>query len=442
MQFLGIDIGSTFLKCGLLSPQTHTVTQVRIVSSPGSLPADHPRHFVCDARQYVRLVTRLIEETVRACQQDISVILSTQMHGFVAEDRYISWQDSRCLEDMEDGVSYLGYMKSRVPPEEMRRCGVYCKPSLGVCNLFAKLHQEGRLDADLEIFTLGSYILHQLTGRNCCHITNAAPLGFADVEKKQWDLPLFQRFGLSGLRLPQIVQEDYAPCGQFTVGGHTVTFYPDYGDQQASLLGSGADGSAAVINIATASQLITFSPTPDYGSYEVRPYWDGGYIKVLSNMPGGRALQVLTGLIRDVGRSIYHQDMDDAGVFAGIAALPPVPPQRLTVDLSFYPTYDRFDGGSISHIDPENLTVGTLFAAAYESMAESYRAGFERLLRRRPERVVCMGGAVRKNTRLRESIEAALECPCCLPESEDEVLMGLLHIAERIHAEQQTGGTV
>ena len=442
MQYLGIDIGSTFLKCGLLSPQTHTVARVQSLPSPGPRPAEGPRSFVCDAQQYVRLIGRLIEETVHACHQDIGVILSTQMHGFVAEDSYISWQDSRCLDPMEDGTSYLDYMKSRVSPEEMRRCGVYFKPSLGVCNLFAKLHREGRTDAELEIFTLGSYVIHQLTGRNCCHITNAAPFGFADVEKKQWDLSLFERFGLTGLRLPQIVQEDYAPCGQCTIAGHTVTFYPDYGDQQASLLGSGADESAAVINIATASQLIAFSPTPEYGGYEVRPYWDGSYIKVLSNMPGGRTLQVLTGFIRDVGRSIYHRDMDDAGVFAELAALPPVSPQQLAVDPSFYPTYDKFDGGSISHIGPDNLTVGTLFAAAYASMAESYRTGFDRLLHKWPERIVCMGGAARKNTRLLESIETALGCPCRLPQSEDEVLTGLLHIAERIHKEQKQKGAV
>lgn len=442
MQFLGIDIGSTFLKCGLLSPETHTITQVRTIPSPGPRPTANKRHFVCDARQYVRMVTQLIEEAVSACREDISVILSTQMHGFVAEDSYISWQDSRCLESMEDGISYLDYMKSKVSPAEMRRCGVYCKPSLGVCNLFAKLHREGRLGSNLEIFTLGSYITHQLTDRNRCHITNAAPLGFADVEKKQWDLELFGRFGLSGLRLPQIVQEDYAPCGQCTVNGQTVTFYPDYGDQQASVLGSGADESAAIINIATASQLIAFSQTPEYGNYEVRPYWDGTYIKVLSNMPGGRALQVLTGLIRDVGRSIYHRDMDDAEVFAGIAALPPVQARQLTVDLSFYPTYDKFDGGSISHINQENLTVGTLFAAAYTSMAEAYRTGFDRLLKGRPAQIVCMGGAARKTVRLRESIEAAFECPCRLPESEDEVLTGLLHIAERIYDEQKKEGVV
>lgn len=442
MQFLGIDIGSTFLKYGLLSPETHTVTQVRTVPSPAPQPTDNERHFVCDAQQYVHLVTRLIEEAISACREDIGVILSTQMHGFVAEDSYISWQDSRCLEIMEDGISYLDYMKSKVSPAEMRRCGVYCKPSLGVCNLFAKLRKEERLGTSMEIFTLGSYIIHHLTGRNRCHMTNAAPLGFADIEKKQWDRELFDRFGLSGLRLPQIVQEDYAPCGQCTINGQTVTFYPDYGDQQASVLGSGADEAAAIINIATASQLIAFSRTPEYGDYEVRPYLDDTYIKVLSNMPGGRALQVLTGMIRDVGRSIYHRDIDDAEVFAGIAALPPCQARQLTVDMSFYPTYDKFDGGSISHINQENLTVGTLFAAAYESMAEAYHTGFDRLLKGRPARIVCIGGAARKNTRLRERIEAAFGCPCDLLESGDEVLAGLLHIAERINAEQKIKGVV
>ena len=219
-------------------------------------------------------------------------------------------------------------------------------------------------------------------------------------------------------------------------------FYPDYGDQQASVLGSDVDESAAIINIATASQLIAFTPTPEYGDYEVRPYLDNAYIKVLSNMPGGRALQVLTGLIRDVGRTIYHQDIGDAEVFAGIAALPSCETRQLTVDMSFYPTYDKFDGGSISHIDQENLTVGTLFSAAYKSMAEAYRTGFDRLLKEPPTRIVCIGGAARKNARLRDGIQAVFGCPCDLPESADEVLTGLLHIAERIRTKQKLEGVV
>ena len=171
MYFLGIDIGSTFLKCALLSPSDHSISHVRTVPSPERRPAEKAGYFAYDAAQYVRIISALIEEAVEICGGDLGVVISTQMHGFVVDGTYISWQDSRCLEPMEGGESYLDYMKKRVSPEEMRGCGVYCKPSLGVCNLFAMLHGEGQLNRELEVFTLGSYVLWSIQrsrpGRSC-----------------------------------------------------------------------------------------------------------------------------------------------------------------------------------------------------------------------------------------------------------------------------------
>lgn len=433
MFFLGIDIGSTFLKCGIISTEDHSISHVRSIPSPARKAADDPHFFEYDAVRYADLVYALVREAVSVCKSDIGVILSTQMHGFVIDNTYISWQDSRCLEWMEENISYLDYMKSLVSVEMMRPCGVYFKPALGVCNLFAKLHKEKRLGQAAEIYTLGSYVIHAMTGNNFCHITNAAPFGFADIENRSWLRALFEKFQLSHLRLPQIMKEDYSPCGNCTINGKDVTFYPDYGDQQVSVLGSGADHTAAIINIATASQLITFSRSFISGEYEVRPYFDHTYIRVLSNMPGGRGLSVIAAFIKDVGRRIYHVNMDDGAIYAYMGSLSSFDTRHLAVDMSFYPTYDKFDGGSIFNITSNNLTVDTLFAAMYEAMAKEYKRGLECLM---PEEgvdnVICIGGAAQKNGALRAVIENVLGRPCILPKSADEVLLGLLGVAERI----------
>lgn len=435
MYFLGVDIGSTFLKSGILSTADHAVSHVRSIPSPARRAVRDARLFEYDAKRYVDVIRGLIREAVAVCDADIGVILSTQMHGFVLDDTYVSWQDSRCLGLMDGGISYLDYMKSLVSREEMRPCGVYCKPALGVCNLFAMLHRENRLDQSAEVFTLGSYIISRMTGSNRCHITNGAALGFADLESRSWRRDLFERFRLSQIKLPQIVGEDYLPCGDCTVDGRRVTFYPDYGDQQVSVLGSGAGRTAAMINIATAAQLIAFSDKPDYGAYEIRPYFDGAYIKVLSNMPGGRGLNVIVAFIRDIGQKIFHAAADDEEIFRYIGALSSYDTKQLAVDMSFYPTYDKFDGGSISHIVSNNLTADTLFAAAYEAMAQAYKAGFTYLAGEEEfDSVICMGGAAQKNGALRAVIENVFRRPCLLPENADEVLSGLLKIAERAAA--------
>lgn len=436
MYYLAVDIGSTFLKYGLISAENHSILNMRSIPSPVRKPTEDFRQFEYDAKQYVAIVSDLICDAVDTCESDIRFLLSTQMHGFVVDDTYISWQDSRCLGQINDGVSYLDHIKRIVPPEAMQTCGVYFKPALGVCNLFTKLYNEKRLNQDIEVFTLGSYIIHQLTGKNCCHITNAAPIGFADIERRVWREDLFAELGLSHLRLPQISKEDYLPCGECVMNGKKVTFYPDYGDQQVSVLGSGADENTAIINIATASQVITFSDTPNYNAaYETRPYFDNAYINVLSNMPGGRTLNVLVRFIQEIGRKIYHTSISDNIIYSYIGNLASVETKELSVDMSFYPTYDKFNGGSISHITSDNLQLDTLFSAAYEAMAKEYKAGMDQISKASSlERIICIGGVAQKNGTLRKIMESVFQRPCMLPKNVDEVISGLLRIAEKIAA--------
>ena len=140
------------------------------------------------------------------------------MHGFVLGDTYVSWQDTSCLKKNPDGISYLDELKEKISREDMRRTGVYLKPSLGLCNLYAILG-EGNQGREEEIFTLGSYLIHRLTGRNCCHITNAAPWGLVDLETKDWDPELLRKLSFDRMRFPEIAREDTQVCGSLSGGG-------------------------------------------------------------------------------------------------------------------------------------------------------------------------------------------------------------------------------
>lgn len=89
----------------------------------------------------VRLALKPTPPSTVVCQ---GIILSTQMHGFVLSDPdygpdvYISWQDARCLCPMPGtNGSYLAYLEKLISPDLMRSTGVYLKPALGMCNLFA-----------------------------------------------------------------------------------------------------------------------------------------------------------------------------------------------------------------------------------------------------------------------------------------------------------------
>ena len=68
-------------------------------------------------------------------------------------------------------------------------------------------------------------------------------------------------------------------------------------------------------------------------------------------------------------------------------------------------------------------------------MAQAYKTGFTYLAGEEEfDSVICMGGAAQKNGALRAVIENVFRRPCLLPENADEVLSGLLKIAERAAA--------
>jgi sugar (pentulose or hexulose) kinase len=55
-------------------------------------------------------------------------------------------------------------------------------------------------------------VIEKLTGNHVCHITNAAPMGFVNLQKKAWDMDILRRAGLDFLKLPELIP-DIRCCG-------------------------------------------------------------------------------------------------------------------------------------------------------------------------------------------------------------------------------------
>ena len=432
MKYLGIDIGSSSIKSAVLDLDRHTIFVRPKVSSPPRSPHPNERFFQVPAKEYLTLAKRMIEDSAEAYGDLAGVIFSTQMHGFVLEDMYVSWQDMRCLDSYQNGKSYLEILREISPAERMQKCGVPLKPSLGLCNLYAKLTQESRTGEGLELFTLGSYLIAQLTGRNVCHASNAGPLGFYNVYSRSWDRELLAICGMAGLKLPEIATHDFMPCGVYPARGKEIPIFPDYGDQQISILGSGARSREAIINIATASQVSTFCTMPKAGDYEIRPYFDGAYLQVISNMPAGRDLDVLSSFIRNVLEQMTGEPWPLGKVQQRVdSSFQPTDPDHLEAAISFYPGR-KDSGGSIQKIRPGNFTLNRLLSAAYRNMADTYWENICRL--QDPEQVeaiVCAGGVSWKTPHLIAEVQKRSEKKCRLSCCPDEALYGLFQVAQR-----------
>ena len=98
MKYIGIDIGSSFIKTVVIDTESSEAVCSEKQPSPGRRSCSDPLVFEIPAERCVSAVRDLLGKYARIYDGIAGVILSTQMHGFVycvpgEPDVYVSWQD-------------------------------------------------------------------------------------------------------------------------------------------------------------------------------------------------------------------------------------------------------------------------------------------------------------------------------------------------------------
>ncbi len=210
------------------------------------------------------------------------------------------------------------------------------------------------------------------------------------------------------------------------IGNRTLEVFPAVGDHPCSLLGVGVEEGELSVNVSTGSQVSLFSKQLDWVLAN-SIYLSRGYLNTLTHLPAGRALDGLFGLV--------HQ----------LSSLPPAEAWNrirmmveenvnacddLEVKLSF------FEGpmgscGEVSNIRLDNLSIGSLFRAAFRNMAENYAICAARLDPQRScSQVVLSGGLTQRFPYLREQISHRLGMKIRETPEGDDALLGLLRLAK------------
>src|SRR5262249_9157488 len=157
--------------------------------------------------------------------------------------------------------------------------------------------------------------------------------------------------------------------GRMKVGASTVPCYLSVGDYQCALAGALLREDELSLNISTGSQVSRLTNHLDLGNYQTRPFFDAKFTNTFSHLPAGRSMNILIGLLVEFARQSGTEIPDPWDYIARAAAA--VDQTDLKVKLSFFPG-PCGDKGSISNIREQNLTVGTLFRASFENMAQNY----------------------------------------------------------------------
>jgi sugar (pentulose or hexulose) kinase len=433
MQFIGIDLGTTFIKGAVLDLDARAVGHVLRRPFPAPLPDLPPARFEIDPRAVVAATRELIDELAAAAAGCAGVVLSSQMHALVLAghdgvplSNIITWRDGRALEAHPAGGTYFDQLARRIAPDERLALGNELRPGLPIAALFW-MAERGALPEGAVALALPDFVLAQLCGAApTTDPTIAAAQGALDLAARDWHYPLLERLGLGKLGWPE-VREFRQPAGELKIGARALPCYPGVGDQQCALAGAALAPGELSLNIATGSQVSLLRDELAFGDYQVRPYFDGRWLNTITHIPAGRALALLVALLGELAADQGAELADPWGYIA--RAVEATPATDLQVDLAFFASAVG-DRGAIANIHEGNLTVGHLFRAAFERMAETYALCARRLAPDEDwQRLVFSGGLAQRMPSLRASILGRLGAAHRDCATDEDALAGLLALA-------------
>lgn len=434
MHLIAIDLGTSFVKGALLDLDARSFGPVRRAPFPEPLPGLPPGRFEVDPLAVVAAARGLIDELARDAPGCDGVVLCSQMHALVLagprgepRSNAITWRDQRALEPHPAGGSFFEQLARRVGADDRLALGNELRPGLPLCALFW-MAETGRLpDEQTAALALPDFVLARLCGAPpAAEPTIAAAQGALDLAARDWHWPLLERLGLGGLRWPPIV-DIRQPVGELMVGGRRVPCYPGVGDQQCALAGAALAMGELSLNIATGSQVSLLRAELKPGDYQARPFFDGRWLNTITHIPAGRALALLVELLCELAQAQGIAVPDPWGYIA--RAIEATPSTDLRADLAFFASAVG-DRGAIENIREGNLSVGHLFRAAFERMAETYEACARRLAPAHDwDRLVLSGGLAQSLPALREAIGRRLGSEQRLCATPEDTIAGLLALA-------------
>jgi len=432
VSFLGIDIGTSFLKGAVLDPEAHTLRHVHRMAFPPPLIHQAPGHCEYDPSAVVNAVGALISELAAQAPDCEGLVMCSQMHGMVLRDSRgearsscITWRDQRAAEPHPSGHgSYFDVLTRRLDSEEVRQLGRELDPGRPLSYLFW-FAEQGKLASGLTPVSIPDFVLSALCQTDPgVELTNGAAYGALNLETLGWHERVIEKLRLASLHWPPL-RNCGEVVGHLDMQGKSIPCYTPVGDYQCALLGALFGMDDLSVNIATGSQVSRLTPHLTLGAYQTRPYFEGRFLNTFTGVPAGRALDVLVGLLCELPGAEAANDAWEAIT----RAVENVPATDLEVDLSFFSS-TRGKRGLIGNIRGDNLTAGHLFRAAFKNMADSYH---DCALQLWPEatwkNLLLSGGLAVRLSALRESLQARFRTRYRLAPFNEDTLHGLMILA-------------
>ena len=443
-RLIAVDLGSSFIKGAVLDLDALAIHRVERVPFPDPIQGLAPGFREFDPRQIVSATRALLERLLRHAPDAEGMVMCGQLHGMVLADERgnavsnaINWQDQRALQPFPGGGgSYLDEIERRLGAEDRRRLGNEARPGVPLCHLFWLVQNERLPHERAVVVAISDFVVASLCGGTPrTDVTHAYGHGALDVEMLDWHRDGIGKLGLAHIRWPEIVPQG-SVVGEVPVGSRRLPAYTPVGDYQCSQVGAFLDDGELSVNVSTGSAVIQLARACEFGDFQTRPYFDERFLRTITHIPGGRALNALVRLLGELAAAQGHRLRDPWQYI--LAEAERVGATDLNVDPAFYFSA-MGDRGSITNVREDNLTVGHLFRAAFTGMADNYARCALRIAPERDwSRLVFSGGVALRTALLRQLVCDRLGQAHRLAASEEDTLLGLLVLALRFTGAQPT----
>lgn len=434
---IALDIGSTSIKGALIEAETGRLSQFTKRPFPdpvSNLPTGHVEiapDAVVESLQ--SLLAELSEYTTGHCD----VWICGQMGGVIlADDRgrpksnYLSWRDQRTIAPGQARKSSLETIRLDWPEPIFASLGRELQPG-STTTLLHWLSESRQLTDGVLPLSIADYcIAHLAKQPGVMHSTHA--IGLLDLHKLDWHYAALERIGLGDLWWPEL-RRDTETVARWKIAGRIYDIHGSYGDQQCALFGSQLRPGELSINASTGSQVSVLSKQFTSGPYQTRCYFNDLWLNTITHLPAGRALN---GWVQLLSELAHAENKSLERVWETIAEkMHEVDATELRASIALHSS-PVGSSGSLQNITLENLTVGHVFLAACESMAENYHQQSQRLSAFAPwEQLVVSGGLSAALPKLLGILQSQFQLP--VRESlGEETLLGLARLAQNRNTTQ------
>jgi sugar (pentulose or hexulose) kinase len=446
MRCIGIDIGSSSIKGGILGLETAGVEHTEKTAFPDPVPGLAPGFHEVDVDAIVQGTRNVLVSLLRKAPDARALRVSSQMGGVVLVDtrgapltRYLSWRDQRSLQPASGSAApLLQELREAWTDAQFEQLGKELKPG-STTALLHWLARHGKLPPGATPVTIGDHVIAALCeAPPRMHRTHA--IGLIDLRAGAWHHAAFAAARIDGLSWPALASED-EPVGQVALDGRRLDCFAAIGDQQAALFGIDLGPSELSINASTGSQVSQITQHFRPGDCQSRCWFGGQFLNTVTHIPAGRSLAVLESLLTELPRAA-GVDVGNSWKLIAAATEASGGAGGLAVDLGFFASA-MGDRGRIAGITTENLSAGNLFCAAFDFMADSYLACSRRLAATPSwDRLAVSGGLVQAFPALRHRIADRFHLPMREVPEQEETLTGLLKLARVAGCRNSPGSRV